>query len=314
MKKEIRRKIRNSKKLAWRKFISKNTAWSKPYKIAILDKTNTQTSLPVETLLISKFPQNSSSQENSLLQKNDASSAQFKHFEDPDEIVTINEVAEHLKSNRNRSAPRIYQINYKLLKIFNKEFPNVLATLFTGCLQIGTFLECWKRGKVIWLWKPNKNSESSCSYCPITLLSTVGKTLEKAINSILQAHIKIRKILSNRQYGFCENKSTIDAIHTTLEAIQTYRNIAYYTATVTVNIRGTFDNLNWCHLFNELLNYKFPNYIIETIKNYTKNRNIISGEAESILTKGCSQGSILGPTLWNLGYNYVLNEMAKQGM
>lgn len=50
----------------------------------------------------------------------------------------------------------------------------------------------------------------------------------------------------------------MNALYTTLEAIQTYRNIAYYTAAVTVDISGAFNNLNWGHLFNELLNCKFP--------------------------------------------------------
>lgn len=90
--------------------------------------------------------------------------------------VTSKEIKEILKRTGNRSAPGRDGINYKSLKLFNKAAPEILAGLYSMCLQYRLFPAEWKSGTVIWIPKNGKELNSHSSYRPITLLSTLGKT------------------------------------------------------------------------------------------------------------------------------------------
>jgi hypothetical protein len=50
----------------------------------------------------------------------------------------------------------------------------------------------WKEAKMITLPKPGKYPEFLKNLCPISILSTVGKPLEKAILKIVQRHTEER--------------------------------------------------------------------------------------------------------------------------
>lgn len=100
--------------------------------------------------------------------------------EDSDNVhdpVTAKELMKVLKGSRNRSAPGPDGINYKTLKIFNITHPNILCTVYDACFRFRVFPG--KPGLVIWLPKSGKDPLSAEAYRPITLLSTLGKTLEK---------------------------------------------------------------------------------------------------------------------------------------
>jgi len=67
------------------------------------------------------------------------------------------------------------------LKITNILFLDMLAELFGNCLKFSVFPVEWKKGNVVWLHKEGKDPLAASAYRPITLLSTLGKLLEKVI-------------------------------------------------------------------------------------------------------------------------------------
>jgi hypothetical protein len=74
-------------------------------------------------------------------------------------------------------------------------------------------------------------------------------------------------------------------------------------ATLFVDISGAFDNVWWPAMIMALRQANIPDYLIALIKSYVTNRKVIykqgSLELRKECTKGCPQGSVLGPTLWN---------------
>lgn len=60
---------------------------------------------------------------------------------------------------------------------------------------------------------------------------------------------------------------------------------------------------------NEMGRYNFPKYLIRIVAAYLQDRTIKSRGAQTQLTKGCPQGSVLRPQLWNIDYNYVLERL-----
>lgn len=102
-----------------------------------------------------------------------------------------------------------------------------------------------------------------------------------------------------------------DCVRNLLNDIAAYRNKFNFTAVVAMDIKGAFDNIVWSHLLAELRRYEFPDYLREVICSFLENRVVTSGNTRLQLNRGCPQGSVLGPILWNLAYNYALEHFTE---
>jgi hypothetical protein len=73
---------------------------------------------------------------------------------------------------------------------------------------------------------------------------------------------------------------------------------------ISLDIKGAFDHAWWPALLNRLLQIRCPKNIFSIIKNYIKDRTIELNYCDSTstktLTRGCVQGSVLGPLIWNI--------------
>lgn len=138
------------------------------------------------------------------------------------------------------------------------------------------------------------------NYRPIVLLSAYGKILEKLIKEkILQTFSPLHL---PAQFGFVQGRSTSDALIKYKNQIT--RSTKKYIMTIFVDVKGAFDNLWWPALSRAIRNRGAPNKLTAIIKNYLTNREVIytrgNRSVSKKTTKGCPQGSVLGPTLWNL--------------
>jgi hypothetical protein len=80
------------------------------------------------------------------------------------------------------------------------------------CLKISYFSKEWKKANVIVINKKGKKNDGNArSYRPISLLSNLGKTFEKLIMGRLNNLSKDKNWISDYQFGFSKNKSTVDA-------------------------------------------------------------------------------------------------------
>lgn len=82
--------------------------------------------------------------------------------------------------------------------------------------------------------KGNKDPNSADAYRPISLLSTLGKILERCVGDSMWRHIKDNSILSDGQYGF-HSKS----IQNPLADLRAYRKRFLLTAIVVIEIKSS---------------------------------------------------------------------------
>lgn len=75
---------------------------------------------------------------------------------------------------------------------------------------------------------------------------------------------------------------------------------------VTIDVQNAFNTVTWSKIVTALENRNTPDYIVQVIQDYLCNRHIHIGRTYSweVFAK-VPQGSVLGPTLWNVAYDDV---------
>ena len=102
------------------------------------------------------------------------------------------------------------------------------------------FPENWKKALVVPIPKQGFLAEVQ-NYRPISLLSLLGKTLEKLIHQQLSKFFEENSLLAEEQHGFRRNHSTIHAISQVTGYINKKMDAKLATAAVFIDFRKAFD-------------------------------------------------------------------------
>lgn len=216
---------------------------------------------------------------------------------------TIAELKKVINKMKHKKAPGPDNFDLEIIKAALPTIENHLLAIYNGCLELGTFPEAWKTGRVVALRKGTKDETKTGSYRPICLLPILGKTLEALV--LLRLNSEIDNKLKANQFGFRTGLSTEDAIVKFGEMVD--ESAGKYTIAIFLDIKGAFDNVWWTSVLYELKKKNCSRNIYNILKDYLNNRKVImrtgNEQVEKIVTRGCPQGSILGPTLWNLVFD-----------
>ena len=144
----------------------------------------------------------------------------------------------------------------------------------------------------------------------ITLAPVPLKWMERIILWHMEVDFKIYLNLSKKQFGFRRGSSTIAAVHKLVRKLELAILNQGMALGTFLDVEGAFDNVSF-NSIEEALNSKCASRSVNRwIMSMIRNRTIhveLQGEKRVIsIEKGCPQGGILSPFLWNLLLNELL--------
>jgi hypothetical protein len=182
-----------------------------------------------------------------------------------------------------------------------------LQSLFTRCLREGVYPRAWGTARLILLSKEGRPLDSPSAYRPICLLDEVGKLFERIIAARLEAHMMERAPgWHDSQFGFRrggEAGESNDGSHGLPERSGAnglpgrHKRLQYHT-------------IPWDGIMEALERFRVPPYLVRLIRSYLNDRWIAytgrNGEEKRPVECGVPQGSVLGPIMWIMTYDSVL--------
>ena len=186
-----------------------------------------------------------------------------------------------------------------------------LANLYNKCMRNGTFPSIFKTGKVTPVYKKD-NKECIENYRPVSILPIFGKVFERIIYNRLYGFFTSRGILHDDQFGFRKGHSTSHALHKSVDSITKSLANGRHVLGIFIDLSKAFDTLDHNILLSKLEHYGVRGSALSLMSSYLSNRkqyvcfNNISSDTLSI-RYGVPQGSILGPLLFLLYMNDIMN-------
>jgi hypothetical protein len=204
-------------------------------------------------------------------------------------------------------------IHPRLLKEGANQLGLPLSFILNNSIKLGTFPNNLKLANVLPVHKKDEKSVVS-NYRPISLLSCVGKVLEKCVFKRLNNYFLDNNLLTPLQSGFRQNDSTVyqltEVYNTFASALDDGKEIR----TVFCDISKAFDKVWHRGLIFKLNQLGITGKLLEWLKDYLSDRKqrVVINSKQSSWKKvkaGVPQGSNLGPLLFLVYINDIVTEI-----
>ena len=193
-------------------------------------------------------------------------------------------------------------ISTRLLKNISDSVCHQLSDLYNFSLSTGEFPSLWKQANVTPIYKKGDN-QNKANYRPVSLISVVGKVLERIVFTHMYEYCSTNGLLTWRNSGFKPFDSAMNQLVMLTHKI--YQNFDQHTdvCMVFMDVAKAFDKVWHTGLVHKLQTLGFESSILKWLTNYLSNRAqkvVIQGQQSPLMDieAGVPQGSILGPLLF----------------
>ena len=213
------------------------------------------------------------------------------------------ELAEALSSLKAKKSPGRDGVTNEMLQHLGPKATASLLKLFNTSWKKGQVPQAWKDAILVPIHKPGKDRTDPASYRPISLLSCIGKLMEKLVNTRLTWHFESKKLFSPEQCGFRRNLSTEDQVTYIAQEIEDGFQDGMHVLSVQVDMEKAFDTVWKEGLKLKLLRLGVEGLMFDWLCSYLENRTArvqLQGlnSRQRTMEQGVPQGGVLSPTLF----------------
>lgn len=127
-----------------------------------------------------------------------------------------------------------------------------------GCFIASQFPEDWRRSLIKFISKPNGKG-----YRPISLISAMGKLMERLVHRRMEHFIELNLIIPPHQFGFSKERSVIDFVGVLITDVMSGFSKNKGTIALALDIKGAFNALHPEVIYKQLKNAgSLPDYVI----------------------------------------------------
>lgn len=325
VKKALKKAIAQAKKVAREELLKSldQNPWGRPYKV-VRDKLRPWAPPLTETLepqivfraVQALFPADSGHQAPLMSQGEGTAAVTSQEIEVSEAEMGAAVMRLRAKGNK---APGLDGVPGKALVLALTYLEPSLRSIFTKCLEDGQFPVQWKTGKLVLLRKEGRPIESPSAFRPLVMLDEAGKLLERLIAVRIVKHLeRVGPDLSDNQYGFRKRRSTVHAILSVKTLVDNAVSNGGVVLAVSLDIANAFNSMPWDCIKAGLRYHQVPEYLVRTVDSYLSERSVKypgrDGWQCAVMSCGVPQGSVLGPLLWNIGYDWVLRGSNPDGV
>lgn len=183
-----------------------------------------------------------------------------------------------------------------------------LSILFDKSLRECTLATPWKRATVNPIYKNKGQRSNPSQYRPISLLSNVGKILEKIVNDDIIKFLVSNKLITDKQFGFLPKIGSTDQLAYLHHELMCAVEKKMQAIGLFVDFSSAFDSIPHVAILQKLPAYGIRGSLFRWIMDYLSDRRQsvrVDGFHSPLkhCRAGVPQGSPLAPTLFLLFIN-----------
>jgi len=227
---------------------------------------------------------------------------------------SLDELQDSLKYYRTKMSSGPDGVPMRLVKFYAQKRPTVVLNIFNQILDT-EFPDAWRLARVTPV--PKKGDLSILTnYRPVSNLPSLSKLFERCILHRLMQLPNFSSLIGDNQHGFRSGCSTTTCLLQLKDAVCDKLDLRENVMIYSLDLSAAFDMLR-PDTFKELLHEKIPRDLLGILDEFLTNRRFyvkIDGKTSQIkaIDRGCPQGSVLGPVLFNLYTGAIINKLLKE--